>query len=126
MIDIYAFSKEKGVRKVPDISALPFLLKDDSESVWVDLETPTEEDAQILSSLFGFHPLAIEDCLAESHLPKLDDFGEYLFWFSTGRAGATLKELSRLSNLIFSWESVISSLITTICHGASTERKNGV
>ena len=79
MIDVFAYSKEKGVRKIPELHTLPSLLKDDSESVWVDLETPSEEDAQILSSLFDFHPLAVEDCLTESHLPKLDDFGDYLF-----------------------------------------------
>jgi len=62
-----------------EIGALPSLLKDESESVWVDLESATEEETQILGAVFNFHPLAIEDCIAESHLPKLDDFGDYLF-----------------------------------------------
>ncbi|MBI3610119.1 MAG: magnesium/cobalt transporter CorA [Nitrospirae bacterium] len=79
MIEIFAFTKENGLRRTTDAGSLPGLLKDETESVWVDLETPTEEETQILSSIFNFHPLAIEDCIAESHLPKLDDFGDYLF-----------------------------------------------
>ena len=35
-------------------------------------------------------PLAIEDCIAESHLPKLDDYGDYLFMVVHGaRRGDT-------------------------------------
>jgi magnesium transporter len=79
MIEIFAFSKENGLRRMTDVTTLPGLLKEEMESVWVDLESPTEEESQILSTVFNFHPLAIEDCIAESHLPKLDDFGEYLF-----------------------------------------------
>ncbi|HUK57043.1 MAG TPA: magnesium/cobalt transporter CorA [Nitrospiria bacterium] len=79
MIQIFAFSKQNGLRRIPEAESLPGLLKDDAESVWVDLESPTEEETLILSSVFNFHPLAIEDCVAESHLPKLDDFGDYLF-----------------------------------------------
>ena len=79
MIEIFAYSKEIGLRKITDSGLLPGLVKEDAESVWVDLEAATEEEAQILSTVFGFHPLAVEDCIAESHLPKLDDFGDYLF-----------------------------------------------
>lgn len=79
MLEIFVYSKENGVRRTTDVASLPRLLKDETESVWVDLEAPTEEEAHILSSVFNFHPLAIEDCIAESHLPKLDDFGDYLF-----------------------------------------------
>jgi magnesium transporter len=79
MIEIFAFSKENGLRRTTDVGALPGLLKEETESVWVDLESPTEDESQILSSIFNFHPLAIEDCIAESHLPKLDDFGDYIF-----------------------------------------------
>jgi len=28
---------------------------------------------------FGFHPLAIDDALQETHVPRLDDWGEYLY-----------------------------------------------
>jgi magnesium transporter len=53
--------------------------------LWVDLENPTDaEEETVLVALFDFHPLAIEDCQRArredaAHLPKVEDFGEYLF-----------------------------------------------
>lgn len=48
--------------------------------LWVDFQgTPPEEDAPILLDVFNFHPLAVDDALQESHVPKLDDWGEYLY-----------------------------------------------
>src|SRR5829696_8683640 len=46
---------------------------------WIDLEDPATEEASILTDAFHFHPLAIEDCLAEVHHPKLDDYDAYIF-----------------------------------------------
>lgn len=51
---------------------------------WIDLEDPQEaEEETVLVSLLDYHPLAIEDCQRgrgeEGHLPKVEDFGEYLF-----------------------------------------------
>ncbi len=48
--------------------------------LWVDFEaTPPGDDELILREQFGFHPLAIDDALQESHVPKLDDWGDYLY-----------------------------------------------
>ncbi|HXI03305.1 MAG TPA: magnesium/cobalt transporter CorA [Candidatus Saccharimonadales bacterium] len=38
--------------------------------LWIDLEAPTKKEIAILSDVFGFHPLAIEDATKESDLPK--------------------------------------------------------
>jgi len=46
---------------------------------WIDLEDPTVKEATILEDPFHFHPLAIEDCLAEVHHPKVDDYEAYVF-----------------------------------------------
>jgi len=55
-------------------------LKDSRGLLWVDFcETPPEEDAPILLNTFGFHPLAVDDALQESHVPKVDDWGQYLY-----------------------------------------------
>ena len=56
----------------------PALLTDDALH-WIDLEDPTVKEATILEEPFHFHPLAIEDCLAEVHHPKLDDYEAYIF-----------------------------------------------
>lgn len=55
-------------------------LADAEGLLWVDFEnTRPEDDEPILSQVFGFHPLAIDDALQESHVPKVDDWGEYLY-----------------------------------------------
>lgn len=47
--------------------------------LWVDfVGEPPETCLPILQS-FGFHPLAIDDALQETHSPKLDDWGDYLY-----------------------------------------------
>jgi len=46
---------------------------------WVDLEDPTPEEALVLETVFRFHPLAIEDSVAEVSHPKADDYDDYLF-----------------------------------------------
>jgi magnesium transporter len=47
--------------------------------VWVDLASPTEDDANILSDVFHFHELAIEDALKEIQTPKVESYGDYLY-----------------------------------------------
>jgi magnesium transporter len=48
--------------------------------LWVDFEaTPPQDDEPILRDVFSFHPLAIDDALQESHVPKIDDWGAYLY-----------------------------------------------
>jgi len=46
---------------------------------WLDLEHATDEEFGLLETAFGFHPLAVEDCRIANELPKLDDYGGYLF-----------------------------------------------
>ena len=46
---------------------------------WVDLASPSEEEAKVLETFFHFHPLAIEDCLHLLQRPKLDYYEGYSF-----------------------------------------------
>jgi magnesium transporter len=48
--------------------------------LWVDIEDMTNDDAELLSSAFRFHPLAVADSISRNiHPPKIDDFEDYLF-----------------------------------------------
>ena len=48
--------------------------------LWVDLvETPAAEARPLLENVFGFHPLAVDDALEETHIPKVDDWQTYLY-----------------------------------------------
>lgn len=53
--------------------------------LWVDVSENTEQDGEFLSRVFGFHPLAIQDCLSKNiHPPKVDDFSSYIFFIVHG------------------------------------------
>jgi magnesium transporter len=55
-------------------------LQDPAGLLWVDFSgEPPEVCEPILRETFGFHPLAVDDALEESHVPKVDDWGEYLY-----------------------------------------------
>lgn len=58
----------------------PAWLKPDSGVyVWVDLDDATPPESRILADVFHFHELAIEDAMSESHHPKVESYGEYLY-----------------------------------------------
>ncbi len=55
-------------------------LADEGGLVWVDLLIGSEADARVLSEVFQFHPLTIEDCASPQIDPaKADDYDNYLF-----------------------------------------------
>ena len=48
-------------------------------SYWWDLNHADQDEILILSERFHFHPLAIEDCVADIHYPKVDFYDTYLY-----------------------------------------------
>ncbi len=78
MIYILKYSPTAGLLHDDRIS--PELLKiEPDELLWVDLENPTPEEADVLKDYFQLHPLAVEDTLIEIQYPKLDVYPEYIF-----------------------------------------------
>lgn len=64
----------------PNDSAIQKAISDPNSLVWIDLVINGEDDARILSSVFDFHPLTIEDCVSPHVDPaKIDDYERYLF-----------------------------------------------
>ncbi|HEY5911693.1 MAG TPA: magnesium/cobalt transporter CorA [Verrucomicrobiae bacterium] len=58
-----------------DMFLMPTLLSDTNLFLWVDLEDPTAQETKfILEDVFHFHPLSIEDCVAASPSPKVDEY----------------------------------------------------
>jgi len=48
--------------------------------LWVDcFDEPQASCEAMLRDVFRFHPLAIDDAIEESHVPKVDDWGAYLY-----------------------------------------------
>ena len=80
MIHSFIFSEGKLVGRDLELEALRLVHGDKGLIVWVDLDTPTDDEIKnVLEGLFQFHPLAIEDCVTPSPLPKIEDYEDYLF-----------------------------------------------
>jgi magnesium transporter len=80
MIHSFIFSDGKLVGRDLEVEALRLLRADKGLILWVDLDNPTDDEIKaILEGVFQFHPLAIEDCVTPSSLPKIEDYEDYLF-----------------------------------------------
>jgi magnesium transporter len=55
-------------------------LHDPKGLLWVDFNAaPLVEVEPLLRDTFGFHVLAIDDALRQTHVPKIDDWGDYIY-----------------------------------------------
>jgi magnesium transporter len=80
MVQSSVFNDGKLVASNLDADALRLVRADKGLLIWVNLSAPTKEEANsILEDVFAFHPLAIEDCLAESRYPKIEDYEDYIY-----------------------------------------------
>ena len=86
---------KKGVPKIQEnftVKDLPELLKDLSAVIWVDMESPNEEDERVLLDVFKFHPLTVEDCRENRHYPKIEEFEDYIYFIVHGVRAETSPE----------------------------------
>src|ERR1041384_913906 len=103
MIRSLAFTTQGRLHtKDIDLFLMPTLLADTNLFLWVDLENTTPEETQkVLESIFHFHPLSIEDCVAVSPSPKIEEY--------------TPKEGDKFAPYLF-----------MVIHGVDYSRKDGV
>ena len=76
---IKVFKHDGGVTSEVDRVDPAWLKPNSGVWVWVALESPTPDEARVLSDVFHFHELAVEDALAEVHHPKIESYGDYLY-----------------------------------------------
>ena len=76
MIRSFAFTTQGRLHsKDIEMFLMPTLLADTSLFLWVDLENPSPEETKcVLEDIFHFHPLSIEDCVAVSPSPKVEEY----------------------------------------------------
>ncbi|MED2972127.1 magnesium/cobalt transporter CorA [Fictibacillus sp. B-59209] len=77
MLRIMSVTKNHEVLLQPSVESLS---DDQIAWYWVDFTHPSEEEIKLLSTLFHFHPLAIEDCLQFLQRPKLEYYQGYSFF----------------------------------------------
>lgn len=70
----------KAVAETKNIADVRKELNDPISLVWVDLNDESiVESRHILTDEFKFHPLSVDDALVETHIPKIDDWVDYLY-----------------------------------------------
>jgi magnesium transporter len=70
----------EGVKATDNLVEIRNELKNPESLVWVDLNSDSIEDCRrILTDEFKFHPLSVDDALVETHIPKIDDWEDYLY-----------------------------------------------
>jgi magnesium transporter len=80
MITTLVYRETKFAAANPPTDTLAGLRAEPGVMLWVDLAAPTEDEIKhVLQDVFAFHPLAIEDCVADSPLPKLEDYDDYFY-----------------------------------------------
>ena len=77
MIRIFVHD-QSGCREASEID--PAWLRPDSTAMlWVDLAAPTPAETRLLTDVFHFHELAVEDAVSEIHHPKIESYDGYLY-----------------------------------------------
>src|SRR5688572_14423881 len=79
MIRSLYYVQGKPIQKDIPPSKFPALIQNRQGLLWVDFVGETPEICQPILESFGFHQLAIDDALEETHVPRLDDWGDYLY-----------------------------------------------
>jgi magnesium transporter len=71
---------DKEVIAANDITDVRKELINPESLIWVDLNDESiVETRHILTDEFKFHPLSVDDALVETHIPKIDDWIDYLY-----------------------------------------------
>lgn len=79
MIRTLYYTPGKPLRTDIPPEEFPRLLRDRKSLLWVDFFNEPAEIAEPILLGFHFHPLAIDDALQETHTPKIDDWGDYIY-----------------------------------------------
>ncbi len=62
-----------------DAEELPQLLKREDALVWVDISVCDPSATQVLSEVFGFHSIAVRDCVERNHVSKFHVYADNVF-----------------------------------------------
>jgi Mg2+ and Co2+ transporter CorA len=76
-MDVHLITDGRVERHDPE--GLPGLLERRTGLVWVDIPRIDAEALRVLADVFGFHPLAIQDCENRNHVPKVHVYADHVF-----------------------------------------------
>ena len=58
---------------------LPALLKEQDGLIWVDIPELRCGRRSVLTEVFGFHPMAVKDCVERNRVPKVHVYSDHVF-----------------------------------------------
>ncbi|MBW2980380.1 magnesium/cobalt transporter CorA [Candidatus Woesearchaeota archaeon] len=80
MVAVFVYdAKKRGLLKVTNVKDVNKYISKKDYFIWVDFQDPSNADYKVLETVFGFHPLSIEDCKSFTPIPKIDEFDDYVF-----------------------------------------------
>lgn len=62
-----------------DVDDIAALLTRDDGLLWVDIPQCDEHAARVLTDVFGFHQLAVRECVERNRLPKVHAYADHVF-----------------------------------------------
>lgn len=72
--------KNQEMTESTNLEEVRRLIDKEETLVWVDLfRDSVDESRKVLTEIFKFHTLSVDDALVETHIPKIDDWGDYLY-----------------------------------------------
>ena len=92
--------------------------RDNTSWVWIGLHQPTEKEFDAVKQEFELHPLAVEDAIKAHQRPKLEEYGDNLFFvLKPARYHDDVEEVEFGEILIFMGQ----GFLITVRHGDTTE-----
>lgn len=79
MLYISLCTKNGELTQTQDVELLKKALKHDHERIWVDMDDPTDDEIVLLSTVFNFHDLAVEQVIQQVDIPKIEVYENYVF-----------------------------------------------
>jgi len=76
---ITVFVHQNGQTQVLDRVEREWLDPAAGATLWVDLKAPGDPERRLLSEVFGFHPLSVEDAVSALQFPKIEAYPGYLY-----------------------------------------------
>nr|WP_285784623.1 magnesium transporter CorA family protein [Microbispora sp. NBRC 16548] len=76
-MDVHLINHE-GIEERP-VEELPTLLGRQDGLVWVDIPRCDTDAVGVLTEVFGFHPMAIKDCVERNRVPKMHAYRDHVF-----------------------------------------------
>jgi magnesium transporter len=100
MITVLAVKGKSGAAVEAPVADLKALLADHHTRVWVDIGGAMDKAAlSVVTEVFHFHPLAVEDCFGARAHPKVDEYDGYVYVITHGLAPDSTPEEARTIEL---------------------------